>query len=298
MTRTNFEWPDDLGEALAKDVNVYIDASGSMERDIKRVVAFVERFRPVLQRVYTTNSYGVMTLVDAMNRVGRSQIKEIAGGGDGAQDAFDHARRARRRMLYITDGDFPAAVLAPKSWACALTHEPAHDAVERLSPAKIYILPMWINTHIMASAPNAEKLADTMARASRAAMEGMANRKAVEEVGCEEPVFGPISSNEWGERENLELLAETVLAYESAGEAWAVATDIVEAKRKRESEAMLVTLQELASVGPLYQEYAKAFRAVLLDGADRLSHPNREHLARLWRSLKPVHDFVKEALGE
>lgn len=253
---TTTPWPETLDEALRSNVNVYIDASGSMTSyprggtsPFEQARAFVDRSSFRSARAYAFDSRGVTLLADRPTQF----VNRDHGAGDGLRLALDHARRQRRRPLVISDGDHGAQPKRGQSWALALI--PAGDGFDatakraaHLHPARIYEVP----TPMVATASRASDVAGRMAQASRAAaIEARGSTLANEIPGsiqgrtyAEVIVDDTLSPTEQA-RANLELLAEEIIRL-SKREAWApisgeallAADEALAEKRAREADAM------------------------------------------------------------
>lgn len=255
MSKTT-PWPETLDEALRSNVNVYIDASGSMwgagrleteAPPFERALAYV-RARGAT-RVHVFDMRGVTHYHGQSDEY----LHAKHGGGDGLQLALADASRQRRRALVVSDGDHGAQPKRGQSWALALI--PAGDGFDatamraaHLHPARIYEVP----TPMVATASRASDVAGRMAQASRAAaIEARGSTLANEIPGsiqgrtyAEVIVDDTLSPTEQA-RANLELLAEEIIRL-SKREAWApisgeallAADEALAEKRAREADAM------------------------------------------------------------
>lgn len=307
----NFKWPDDPADALKlPNTNVYIDGSASMSRRLteglsafKHAVAWASRERGGFQRLYAYNS----KLGVAVHH--HEGFGEFPNGGDGAYYMLNHAWESKRRFIVITDA--PEGIredLAKRQsrlgrWALIViggTTSPFAFSGEN-APGAIYDLPE----------PNsAAKAADSMARASREAVEmhaGLKREMPREELlGPVSPAISEAHNNPNLARSYMETLAEALmtdphLSLERGRRPYAheLAEQVLEAKRKREREEVLLAFTELSNDlrGGGQPAYMRAISKAEPKG-EPLTYEYAAALSRLWRSLKPVHDFVKEALGE
>lgn len=308
MSKT--EWPETLEEAVKSDVNVYIDASGSMMGAGGGFPAFDRALQFVRKHRGSRHTYAF-----SMTGVTKADALDGHGGGEGLGAALEHARRNRRRALVISDGEHALSgqVGSGQSWALAVLgarrgfHGAAERAQRHLHPARVYRFPTAVEgtpaaaQRALSTMSAASAVAHRMAQASRAAVE------EVEEVGGKPTgVVTQKLSPDWErdetlspseqERANLELLAEAVLVIAENGidlagiadEALKLADGVIAAKRERETADRRIRAKDA---------WEELSRLTYSTEPDTLDQPDPSVAKRFRESANTLLDYLDHMEG-